>query len=91
MQRTYLRDTVITLIGLLAIGTIVAGAAERFVDRSPADITSKPRFDMRVPPFRGQVCQIDSKICTELNHQRPRPCLLSPQVCVVRDLKFVPL
>jgi hypothetical protein len=91
MQKTYLRVTAIILIGLLAAGTIVAGAAEQSAAQSTPDITRKPRFEMRVPPFRGQVCQIDSKNCTEMNRERPRPCLLSPQSCAMRGLKFVPL
>ena len=89
MQKTYLRATVNTLIGLLAAGTIVAGAAEPFTVRSAADITRKPRVEMRVPPFQGQVCQIDSKICTEMNRDPPRPCLVSPQLCAVRGMKVV--
>ena len=88
MQKTYLRATVNALIGILAVGTIVAGAAERFAVRSVPDITRKPRFEMRVPPFQGQVCQIDSKNCTEMKHP-PRPCLLSPQLCAVRGMKLV--
>jgi hypothetical protein len=91
MQKTYLRATVNTLIALLAAGTIVAGAAERFAVRSVSNITRKPRFEMRVPPFRGQVCQIDSRNCTEMNQHPPRPCLLSPQLCAVQGMKLVPL
>ena len=65
MQTTYLRATVNTLIGLLAVGTIVAGATERLPVRSAANITRKPPIEMRVPPYQGQVCLIDSMICTE--------------------------
>ena len=91
MQKAYSRATVNTLIGLLAVGTIVAGAAERFAVRSAPDITRKPRFEMRVPPFQGQVCQIGSKNCTEESRHPPRPCLLSPQLCALRGMKLVPL
>ena len=91
MQKTYLRAAVNTLIGMLAVGTIVAGAAERFAVRSVGNITRKPRFEMRVPPFQGQVCQIGSKNCTELSQPAPRLCLLSPQSCAVRGMKVVPL
>ena len=91
MQKTYLRATVNTLIGMLAVGTIVAGAAERFAVRSVDNITRKSRFEMRVPPFQGQVCQIGSKNCTEMNRRPPRPCLLSPQLCAVQGMKLVPL
>ena len=89
MQKTYLRATVNALIGLLTVGTIVAGAAEAFAARSAPDITRKPPFEMRVPPFQGQVCQIGSKNCTEMSRDPPRPCLLSPQLCAVRGMKVV--
>jgi hypothetical protein len=91
MQRTYLRATVTTLIGLLATGTIVAGAAVPITVRSAADITSKLRLERRAPLFQGQVCQIGSKNCTEMSRDPPRPCLLSPQLCAMRGMKFVPL
>ena len=91
MQKTYLRATVNALIGMLAVGTIVAGAVEGVAVRSVANITRKPRFEMRVPPFQGQVCQIDSKNCTEMNRHPPQPCLLSPQLCAARGMKLVPL
>lgn len=91
MQTTYLRGTVNTLIGLLAVGTIVAGAAERLAVRLAPDITRKPPFEMRVPPFQAQVCQIDSNICTEMSRYPPQPCLLSPQLCATRGMKVVPL
>lgn len=89
MQKTYLRATVNTLIGLLAVGTIVAGAAERLAVRSAADITRKPLIEMRVPPFQGQVCQIDSNNCTDMSRYPPRLCLLSPQSCGMRGVKVV--
>jgi hypothetical protein len=91
MQKTYLRATVNALAGVLAVGTIVAGAAERLAVRPMPNITRKPRFEMRVPPFQGQVCQIDSKNCTEMSQHPPRPCLLSPQRCAVQGMKYVPL
>ena len=91
MQRTYLRATVTTLIGLLAAGTIVAGAAEPVAVRSAADITSKLYLERWAPLFQGQVCQIGSKNCTADEAHPPRPCLLSPQLCAVRGMKFVPL
>ena len=91
MQKTYLRATVKILIGMLAVGTIVAGAAERLVLRSGADITRKSRLEMRVPSFQGQVCQIDSNNCIQMSRQAPRLCLLSPQSCAVRGMKVVPL
>ena len=80
-----------TLIGMLAVGTIVAGAAERLAVRSAADITRKPPIEMRVPPFQGQVCLIDSTNCTEMSRYPPRLCLLAPQSCGMRDVKVVPL
>lgn len=91
MQRTYLRATVTTLIGLLAAGTIVAGAAEPVAVRSAVDITSKPHILRRAPLFQGQVCQIDSKNCTADEGYPPRPCWLSPQLCAVRGMRSVPL
>jgi hypothetical protein len=91
MQKTYLRATVNTLIGLLAVGTIVAGAAERLAVPSAADITRKLPIEMWVPPFQGQVCLIDSMNCTEMNRYPPRVCLVAPQSCGMRDVKVVPL
>ena len=91
MQKTYLRATVNTLIGLLAVGTLVADAAESVAVRSASNITRKPPFEMRVPLFRGQVCQIDSNNCTEMMRHPPRLCLLTPQSCGSRGMRVVPL
>ena len=91
MQKTYLRATVNALIGILAVGTIVAGAAERFAVRSVPNITRKPRFEMRVPPFQGQVCQIHGKNCTEMSGGPPRPCWVSLSSCAEQGMKIVPL
>ena len=91
MQKTYLRATVKILIGMLAVGTIVAGAAERLALRSGPDITRKSRLEMRVPPIQGQVCQIDSKNCTEMSRHAPGLCLLSSQACADRGMEVVPL
>jgi len=89
MQKAYLRATVTLLIGVLGVGTIVAGAAERLALRSAPDISRKPRLAMRVPPIQGQVCLIDSKNCKAMSRYPPRPCLLSPQLCVVWGMKVV--
>ena len=89
MQKRYSRAIVNILIGMLAVGTIVAGTAERLAVRSPGDLTRKPRLEMRVPSFQEQVCQIDSKNCTEMSLYPPPACLLSPQLCATQGMKVV--
>jgi hypothetical protein len=91
MQKTYLRATVITVIGMLAVGTIVAGAAERPGTRSVPNITRKPLFEMPARHFSGQVCQINSTNCQRLSQRPPRACLLSPRLCAGRGMRLVPL
>ena len=91
MQKTYLRATVNTVIGLLAAAAITAGAAEPLAVRSGADITGKPRPETRVPPIRGQVCQIHGKNCTEMSGGPSRLCWVSLSSCAVQGMKIVPL
>jgi hypothetical protein len=91
MQKTYLRATVKTVIGLLAAAAITAGAAEPLAVRLTPNTTGKPRPEMRVPPIQGQVCQIRGKNCTEMSGDPPRPCLVSLSSCAVQGMQVVPL
>ena len=91
MQKTYLRATVNTVIGLLAAAAITAGAAEPLAVRLAPNITGNPRLEMRVPPIQGQVCQIHGKNCTEMSGGPPRPCWVSLSSCAAQGMKIVPL